>query len=69
MLTCDGYKMFHGSVTVHPVNGRPPYVKTGTWMYKPETRYWYCEEDEPTTTLWAVGYSPKILTNFKEDVA
>ena len=64
MLKCDGYKMFKGTVTVTPVNGKPPYDITGTWLYRPDTEYWYVEDGD---RWWAQGLDPAILSNFRED--
>ena len=64
MLKCDGYKMFHGTVTVTPVNDKPPYEITGTWLYRPDTKYWYVEDG---STWWAQGLDPALLSNFRED--
>lgn len=36
MLTCEGYKMFRGTMTITPLNGHEPYDKHGTWLYKPQ---------------------------------
>ena len=66
MLKCDGFKMFHGSATIHPVNGNPPYVMTGTWMYHPEKKCWYCEQDN-SRAFWAVGVTPEIMSDIVED--
>ena len=65
MLKCDGFKMFHGTATVTP-NGKPPYDMTGTWMYHPEKKYWYCEEDN-SKVWWAQGVPPKMVSNIRED--
>lgn len=64
MLKCDGYKMFKGTATVTPVNGKPPYDMTGTWLFRPDTNYWYVEDGK---TWWAQGIDPAILSNFRED--
>ncbi len=43
MLTCEGYKMFHGTATVTPKNPAiSPFIIDGTWLYKPDTDCWYC---------------------------
>ena len=67
MLKCDGYKMFHGSATVTPVNDKPPYTMIGTWLYHPEKKYWYCEQD--TGARWAVGFDPALISDIKDDAA
>jgi len=36
MLTCEGYKMFRGSMKVGA------HVIEGVWLYKPEHNCWYC---------------------------
>ena len=65
MLKCDGFKMFHGSATIHPVNGKP-YVMTGTWLYHPGKNCWYCEQDN-SPTFWAVGVTPDIVSDIVDD--
>ena len=43
MLSCEGYKMAYGTATVTPKNPAiPPFKVKGTWLYKPDTAYWYC---------------------------
>lgn len=42
MLTCEGYKMFRGTMTVTPLNGHEPFDKHGTWLYMPQYDCWYC---------------------------
>lgn len=64
MLECDGYKMFKGKATVTPVNGKAPYDITGTWLFRPDTNYWYVEDGK---TWWAQGIDPAILSNFREE--
>lgn len=68
MLKCDGFKMFHGTVTITPANGKPPYDMTGTWLYNPERRYWYCEQDN-SDAWWAVGIDPDIMSNIRDDAS
>ena len=71
MLECDGYKMFHGTVKVTPVNGKPYFYLTGTWLFKPEWEIcekdgcWYCQ---PENGGFSQSYPPDILSNFREDV-
>ena len=66
MLACDGYKMFHGSVKITPVNGRPPFDLTGTWLFKPETGgMWFCKPDQ--NGRFAEGYPEDILSDFRDD--
>lgn len=64
MLNCDGYKMFKGTVTVTPRNGKAPYDMTGTWLYRPDVNYWYCEDGE---AWWAQGIAPDMMSNIRED--
>ena len=70
MLTCDGYKMFHGKVKITPVNGRPPFDLEGTWLFKPEWAIgekggcWYCK---PDVGGFAQSYPPDILSDFRDD--
>ena len=68
MLKCDGFKMFHGTATVTPVNGKPPYEMSGTWLYNPEKDYWYCEQDN-SDVWWAVGIAPHLMSNIRDDAA
>ena len=46
MLKCEGYKMFHGVMTITPKPvGEykiPPMDIEGVWLYKPEYDCWYC---------------------------
>lgn len=67
MLTCDGYKMFHGTVRVAPVksSGIEPYDLTGTWLYKPGGM-WYCISDKGGLTS---SFPERILSNFRDDDA
>ena len=65
MLTCDGYKMFHGTVRVSPVV-KEPYDLTGTWLYKPEVDIWYCAPDDGG---WTRSLTPTILSDFRDDCA
>lgn len=66
MLVCDGFKMFKGTVTITPVNGRASYDMTGTWLYRPDTEYWYVEDGK---SWWAQGIDPKIMSNIREEAA
>jgi len=69
MLECDGYKMFHGTVRINPINGREPFDLTGTWLHKPEYvvgevgGIWICKPDHDFTR----SFSPDILSDFRED--
>ena len=43
MLSCEGYKMFKGTMRIIPKNTAfPPFTREGTWLYKPDTDCWYC---------------------------
>lgn len=54
MLTCEGYKMFKGTMRVEPKSVCFPREDVyGTWLYKPDTDYWYCN---------GRSYSPRIVT-------
>ena len=73
MLTCDGYKMFHGTVKVSPAilpdgtRWREPFDLTGTWLLKPESpRIWFCE---PDGNGWARSFEADILSDFRDDCA
>lgn len=44
MLTCEGYKMFYGTMEITPRNPEfKPFIVEGTWLYKPEYGCWYCK--------------------------
>ena len=58
MLTCDGFKMFRGTATVTPITDMPPFDMTGTWLYRPDTRCWYCEPDDG----FAASYPERLIT-------
>lgn len=64
MLKCDGYKMFYGRATVSPVNGKPPYQVTGTWLYKPEYDCWYVETGIKGD--WCHSIPASIVSDFEE---
>lgn len=52
-LTCEQYIMFRGTVDVTPKNKDfKPFSVYGTWLYKPDTGYWYCN---------GRSFSPEIL--------
>ena len=42
MMTCEGYKMFRGTMRINPVNNNAPFTVSGTWLYKPDVDTWYC---------------------------
>lgn len=70
MLTCDGYKMFYGTVRVTPTTlpdgkrWKEPFDLTGTWLYRPDTRYWYCQPDDGKVVH---SFSPSLLTDFRDE--
>ena len=72
MLSCDGYKMFHGTVRITPVvrpdgtRWREPFDLTGVWFYRPDVDTWYCKPDE--VGAWTESWSPDILSDFRDDV-
>ena len=47
MLKTEGYKMFHGVMTITPKPvgecNIPPTDIDGVWLYKPEYDCWYCK--------------------------
>lgn len=43
MIEVDGYKAFHGTLRVTPVNGNEPYTLTGDCLYEPEHDCWYVQ--------------------------
>ena len=55
-------KTFKGTATIISSNG-VPYKKKGTWTYKPDEDFWYCQQDDETP----VKYPPEILEDFQED--
>ena len=64
MLTCDGYKMFRGTVRITPVNGRPAFDMTGDWLYKPDIPgIWYCKPNYGLT----VSFGEDIMSDFREE--
>lgn len=40
-LSCEGYKMFRGRMTVDFRSGREPTDVVSTFLYKPDDRKWY----------------------------
>ena len=66
MLVCDGYKMFHGTVTVVPKNEAPAFDLTGVWLYRPDTRMWYVKRDFGGPRS-AESMPEDILSDFRED--
>lgn len=69
MLSCEGYKMFHGTVHISPVvradgtRWKEPFDLAGVWLYKPDTGYWYCKSDE---NGWVSSFSDSIMSDFRE---
>lgn len=48
MLTCEGYKMFRGRMTVTPgplATKREPYKLRGTFLFRPDLDVWFCNGD------------------------
>ena len=45
MIYCvEGYKMFMVTMKITPKNPKfEPYEIDGTWLYKPDTKCWYCK--------------------------
>ena len=42
MLQCEGYKMFKGTMRfLARLPGTEDRLYTGTWLYKPDLRYWF----------------------------
>ena len=43
MIQVEGYKAFVGEMLITPLAPTtfPPFVKTGEWLYKPDTDCWY----------------------------
>ena len=54
MLECDGYKMFEGAMRITPAirTGKEPFELTGIWLYRPDTKCWYCERKGSFTTSY-----------------
>lgn len=60
MLSCEGHKMFQGWATVTPkAPGFPPMPIYGTWLYKPDTKCWYCAGS---------SFPEDIVSEFKEEI-
>lgn len=60
MLSCEGYRMFRGTVTVTPRKGTgfPAFDVSGVWLYKPEYDCWYCNGG---------SYPAEIVGNIREE--
>lgn len=41
IVMCEGYQAFRGTMRIAPSSGNTEDI-TGDWMYKPDTRCWYC---------------------------
>lgn len=57
MLQCEGYRMFQGTATIRPLTDMKPFDVTGTWLYKPEYKCWYCQ---------GRSYPEAIVTDIRE---
>lgn len=44
MLSCLGFRMFRGTMTIIPYDEREPYDKRAVWMYKPQSNNWYSDD-------------------------
>lgn len=69
MIQCDGYKMFHGVVTITPAvlpdgtRWREPFEMEGNWLFRPDTRCWYVQPDNGG---FSMSFVPEILSGFRE---
>ena len=64
MLSCEGYKMFKGTMLVDYKNGMKPFPVTGTWLFKPDNGYWYVT---PTKDFpWGTSFKEKMVTVLEE---
>lgn len=60
MLECEGYKMLKGIGYIKPKSDKIiPFQVHGTWLYRPDTKCWYCNGS---------SYTEEIITGFKEDI-
>ena len=41
-LSCEGYKMFYGTMLITPKNDIKAFTLNGDWLFKPDTNCWYC---------------------------
>lgn len=66
MLSCEGYKMFLGTMKIKPKNADiSSYEVYGHWLYKPETKCWYCNGSSYPADICEVGTDPDIyVTEF-----
>ena len=59
MLTCEGFRMFHGTAKVTPKNPQfEPFRPYGTWLYKPDYDCWY---------VAGHSYPASIVSEIEED--
>ena len=63
MLECDGFKMCHGTARIVPMNNNPPYEMRGIWLYKPEYKCWYCEDE----TGWCSSFPEQVVAEIREE--
>lgn len=43
MIKVEGYKAFRGEMIITPlVSTIKPFTVSGDWLYKPDTKCWYC---------------------------
>ena len=42
LMIVEGYSMFHGTMLVTPYNSDKTMEITGDWLFKPDTKCWYC---------------------------
>ena len=59
MIKCEGYKAFHGTATIRPLNPAfPARDVTGDWLYKPDCNCWYCQGS---------SFPAEIVTDIREE--
>lgn len=42
VIEVEGYKAFRGGMQIMRTDGADPVEISGDWLYKPDTRCWYC---------------------------
>jgi len=42
LMIVEGYSMFHGTMQVSDYSGQRTTEITGDWLFKPDTKCWYC---------------------------
>lgn len=43
-LSCEGFRMFYGTMLITPINlDFSSFTLSGDWLYKPDTKCWYCK--------------------------